>query len=73
MNVLSAAGGAVRAAERGTSRGRVIDGPSGDDGVVPGGGHDVEDVRLLQLEPPALAEAVGGVRRNPSERDLLQV
>lgn len=36
---------------------RVVDGPAGDDRAVPGGGHDVEDVGLLQLEPPALAVA----------------
>lgn len=28
----------------------VVESPAGDDGVVPGGGHDVEDVRLLQLD-----------------------
>lgn len=31
----------------------VVDGPAGDDGVVPGGGHDMEDIRPLQLGPPA--------------------
>lgn len=47
----------------------VVHGPAGDDGVVPGGGHDVEDVGLLEFEAPALAETVGGVRRYPAERD----
>lgn len=37
----------------------MVDGPARDDRVVAGGGHDVEDISLLQLEPPALAEAVG--------------
>lgn len=47
----------------------VVDGPAGDDGVVAGGGHDVEYVGLFQLEPPALAEAVGRIRGHPAERN----
>jgi hypothetical protein len=43
----------------------VVDGPAGDDGVVPSGGHDVKDVGLLEFVPPALAVAVGGVRGHP--------
>lgn len=49
----------------------MVDGPAGDDGVVLHGGHDVEDVRLLEFEAPALAEAVGGIRHAPPERDVL--
>ncbi len=50
----------------------MVHGPAGDDGVVPGGGHDVEDIRPLQLRAPAFGEAVGGVRGHPPERDLLR-
>lgn len=50
----------------------MVHGPAGDDRVVPGGGHDVEDVSPLELGPPALAETVGGVRRHPPERDPLR-
>ncbi len=32
----------------------VVDGPAGDDGVVAGGGQDVEDIGLLELEAPPL-------------------
>ncbi|GGW78573.1 hypothetical protein GCM10010350_74440 [Streptomyces galilaeus] len=32
----------------------VLEGPAGNDGVVPGGGHDVEDIGLLEFEAPAL-------------------
>jgi L-ribulose-5-phosphate 3-epimerase len=47
----------------------VVDRPAGDHGVVSGGGHDVEDISLLQFEPPALAEPVGGICGHPPKRD----
>lgn len=49
----------------------VVDGAAGDNDIVPGGGHDMEDVGLLPLGPPALAEAVSGIRRHPAERDAV--
>lgn len=37
----------------------MVESPATHHGVMHGGGHDVEDIRLLQLVPPALAEAMG--------------
>lgn len=37
----------------------MVESPASHHGVMPRGGHDVEDIHLLQLVPPALAEAMG--------------
>lgn len=34
----------------------MVDGPGGDHRVVPGSGHDVEDIGPLQLGPPGTLE-----------------